>query len=351
MRRKVRIVHNVDLHAGFCALLTYGLNGIRRAELADHQPVVYFDKANVPHFYDPEYGDNIWEYFFLPIDGVSYNAIQKEIQSGLLKKEDLVYESEEKIRWGHHYDEERLATFWSWEKPKDPQKWMKEKRQLGREYVNKYVRVRPEILEKVEAFKQKHFRASYIIGIHIRGTDFSYAQPTAIENYFTEIDHQIAQNKEEEIQIFLATDQQQYVAKFEERYKGKVIYYDAIRSENDIAPFRFNESPFKKGEDVLIDILLLARTNYLIKGAAAVGETALWFNQGLACSDFGLESDFIRKKYYLHQSTYLELNVDNIHPLKLYLLTFKQLVTKIFESNYYLKPLYKFYLKLTVRKK
>ena len=41
-----------------------------------------------------------------------------------------------------------------------------------------------------------------------------------------------------------------------------------------------------------MDILLLANCDFLLKGASAVGEYALWFNPDLECVDFALESQY-----------------------------------------------------------
>ena len=47
-----------------------------------------------------------------------------------------------------------------------------------------------------------------------------------------------------------------------------MLTYDSLRSDNDVLAFEHeNGSPYKKGEDVLIDTLLLSRTNSIIKCA------------------------------------------------------------------------------------
>jgi hypothetical protein len=49
-------------------------------------------------------------------------------------------------------------------------------------------------------------------------------------------------------------------------------------------------SPYRLGEEALIDCLLLARTQHLVKCAASAGEYALYFNADLGCTDLALES-------------------------------------------------------------
>jgi hypothetical protein len=78
-----------------------------------------------------------------------------------------------------------------------------------------------------------------------------------------------------------------------------------MRSDNDVAAFELeNGSPYKKGEDVLIDTLLLSRTNSIIKCAAAGGEFALWFNENLeVLHDFALESKFQKGGHWNRENT------------------------------------------------
>jgi hypothetical protein len=65
-----------------------------------------------------------------------------------------------------------------------------------------------------------------------------------------------------------------------------------------------NGSPYKKGEDVLIDTLLLSRTNSIIKCAAAGGEFALWFNENLeVLHDFALKSQFQKGGHWNRENT------------------------------------------------
>ena len=110
----------------------------------------------------------------------------------------------------------------------------------------------------------------------------------------------------DDFHVFLATDQSQYVDLFREKYgDDRVITYDSLRSETDVAAFEFEGvSPYKKGEDVLVDTLLLSRTSGLIKCAAAGGEVALWFNENLeVIHDFALESEYQKGGHWNRENT------------------------------------------------
>lgn len=322
--KKFYIIRNVDIHSGFCAIMVYVLNGIKRAEAQNAIPVIHFDKYNTPDFYDSCCGESIWEYFFEAISPYSIDDIQRFKEEKILTTSDIYLPSSKEVIWGHHHDKQRLATFWAYSTPIDKENWMKEKRRLGRKYINKYIRLKPQITEKASSYINTHFKDSFIIGVHVRGTDFAYARPTNLANYFEEIDRIILENSNKVCRVYLATDQEQYLTLFKSRYFENLLYIDAIRSNNHIAPFRIdNDTSYKKGEDVLLDIIMLSKCNHVIKGAAAVGEMALWFNTGMGITDFSLQSEFYQNPYHKLETAYSSLNIGKkssltlaIHKLK-----------------------------------
>jgi len=214
----------------------------------------------------------------------------------LSPKQIFSFERDQFLDW-HHTDPDRIATFWAKDTPADPAAWMETKRALGRKFVGEFVRVKPHILKKVDAFWDEWIRPQVTLGVHIRGTDFSYAEPTSPQAYFDAIDRYVAASKINNYRIFLATDQVQFVDIFHNHYGERVLTYDCLRSNSDQAAFKFSwESPYRRGEDVLVDVLLLSRTDFIFKGAAAAGECALWFNPKLQCHDFALQSAFEPRK-------------------------------------------------------
>jgi len=90
-----------------------------------------------------------------------------------------------------------------------------------------------------------------------------------LEHYMAEITH-IIFSKKDEVKIFLATDVEEYVARFRNVFGEKVITQtDVIRlqeppinPENQII-YQYDPN-LKLAEDVLKDCLLLAKCNVLI---------------------------------------------------------------------------------------
>ena len=309
---RVHLIVNADAsNAGFCALMTFALNGVRHAIRNDWLPVVHFDRLNCPFFYEREFGEDVWSYYFEPVAGVTYEQVENWRRAGQLDAEQIhTHHWRDLLDW-HHSDPDRIATFWAADVPADPAAWMAAKRALGRRYVADHLRVKPHIAAKVQAFVDQRMRGSFTFGAHVRGTDFAYAEPTPPTAYFNAIDERVRRSGLAEYQVFLATDQQQFVDLFRQRYGDRLLTYDAFRSSGDVAPFRMSgASPYKKGEDVLIDTLIMSRCDFLLKGAAAGGEYALWFNPALECVDFGLQSRFDTRQYHLLESAYLKLNPD-----------------------------------------
>jgi len=302
---RIYVIENFDTTAGLCAHITYALNGIKLALAKNWLPVIRFDRADDPLF-DAEHGDNIWDYFFEPPFGSTYRDISEMVEAGdldparLIGLSDLAPPGVDLVRfqWELHMGRglfrefDRIATFAYGEVGLAGEAlaaWMEHKRSIGREFTSKYVRVRPHVLAKVENFSQRHFHGRWVIGVHIRGTDFRYAFPTPPERYLDALDRILREDPA--AIVFLATDQRQYHEIFRERYGERMISSDCARSDDATAPHLAPDAqPYQAGEEALVDCMLLSRTNHLLKCAAAGGEFALYFNPDLGCTDFALDS-------------------------------------------------------------
>jgi len=289
------VINHANPDCGFFALVTTVLNSIRIALQNNWRPVVNIDKNVSDYFYDQICGEEIWGYYFEPLMGLAYEDLCELIIVGEIDPASVHYLSNRnEVNKNIGLDDPDYIThFWVGQPPKDPIDWMVRKRELGREFVSKYVRVKPHIKSIVEQFFTEHLASFQVYGVHIRGTDFGYAEPTKPETYFKAIREKMENDKVDNIRIFLATDQQQFVRSFKKEFGDIVVTYDSTRSESEVAPFQFSKvRAYKKGEDVLIDALLMSKCNFLFKCASAVGEYALWFNASLECKDFGLDSQW-----------------------------------------------------------
>lgn len=274
--------------AGFGAVILTTMNLVRYCERNNFYPVVSYDAKCKTAFFDADHGNELWGQYFEPVMPISYEAFQNLIKESPVPQNRILQPTtEEAVKISEeHPDSVCTFTFgkWRYEALENLDIWYNNQREKGRETISKYVRPKRHILEKVDAFYHKHLSNKFVLGLHIRGTDMNYAPIVSPAEYFPHIDEQIRQ--EPDLKIFLATDQKQYIEVLTFRYGDRLVYADCFRSDNEIAPFeRTGSSPYKKGEDVLLDILLLSRANFLIKGGSNVGEMALYFNEELECLD------------------------------------------------------------------
>ena len=160
-----------------------------------------------------------------------------------------------------------------------------------RDLVEKYIQVKPHVLAIVDAFENESMQGCRMLGVHMRGTDKGAAIASDETNrkvgpaaYYEEIDQYIA--KHDDCRIFVATDQEQYLEAMTERYPERVLSRDAQRSNDDLNTFQKAEGDaYKKGEEALIDCLLLSRCDFLLKCTSHLSESSMYFNPKLECID------------------------------------------------------------------
>ena len=84
----------------------------------------------------------------------------------------------------------------------------------------------------------------------------------------------------------MATDQSQFIDQMRDRYGDRVLSLNAMRSQGFTNTFQKSGGRnYQKGEEVLMDCLLLSRCDFLLKCTSAVGEFAMYFNPDLKCYD------------------------------------------------------------------
>lgn len=309
--------------------MIYTLNGLRRAIELNAIPVFDFSGKNTIYLYDAHHGNQVWEYFFESISPYNIEQINSWLKAGKIKDESVIKLTEKEFGYMHHFDPNRLATFWAWDVPVNKKAWMLEKRELGREYIKKYVKPRPHITTKVEEFCAANFNQKMVFGLHIRGTDFNYATPIPLQTYILHLDEVISQSTSTNYQIFVATDQQQYLHALRDKYGNKIIARDVLRSSNHIVPVKNNRvGGYIKGEEALIDMLLLSRCHHVIKGPAALGEMSLWFTDHNRITDLSLHCEFKTQNYSKLNSSFSELNIGNLSRFKLIKLRCKETLVK-----------------------
>jgi len=290
--RKIYVMNFNLKGSGFGLCILDTINQIRYCVRENLIPVAKYDAASESHFFDSAYGDSMWEQYFEPVGPYSVADIAARLRDPdrPLSDADFVTPSRAEIlkMIEDHPDSVFSWPYAGWRRrsPTDVEAWSAEQCAKGRQTVAECIRPKPHIREKVDGFWRERLGEGFVLGVQIRGTDFHYAPPVSPAEYFTSIDAWIA--RQPDLKIFVATDQIQYLDVMRNRYPGRVVSHECIRSDNEIAPFKMPASPYQKGEDVLLDILTLARCNHLLRGASHVGAMAMYFGPELTCTDLSL---------------------------------------------------------------
>lgn len=155
------------------------------------------------------------------------------------------------------------------------------------ELIQKYIHIKPNILEEVDKFVNQHFIKNHVIGVHYRGTDKKMETPLVpYEKTCQTIDNYIQTLKtnyqEKNFKIFVATDDQNFLDYILKLYPGKIVYNDFVRS-SDETPLHYGndhkyQSIYQKGREALIDCLLLSKCHILIRPSSCLSMMAANFN-------------------------------------------------------------------------
>jgi hypothetical protein len=152
-------------------------------------------------------------------------------------------------------------------------------RARAHELITKYIHVKSALLQEVEKFVRSYFRKHPVIGVHYRGTDKFQEAPRA---RYEVIRQQVNLHLQKNGRIFVATDEQQFLDYMIHTYGNQVIYQANAKRSRDHTPLHLHaKSPYQQGKEALIDCLLLARTDLLIRTSSNLSLASSFFNPDL----------------------------------------------------------------------
>lgn len=201
--------------------------------------------GNYGLYHDPSRGRNWWNYYFKPI---------------LLgnKKAQVLETVGESEAWHTEFELPRKRV---------------------NELIRKYVRIRSDIKDKVKQFTTQYFNGNYVIGIHFRETDKCAEVPIPSGELCKKVvDDVLAKTNSKKVKIFVATDVPWFLDYLKTVYSSMIISYDCFRSVNGVPVHFSHPDNYAKGEEALIDCLLLSKCNYLIKSSSNLSLCAAYFN-------------------------------------------------------------------------
>lgn len=239
--------------AGIFSNLIYVLNHLKIAYENNYVP--FIDMENYPTIYNEKMKlnktINAWEYFF------------KNLSNHNL---DEIYKSKNVI-----ITENNFYNFF--------QKWMSEDDKIIEILKNK-VKLNDNIFFLFNFLKNKFFNKKRILGVHFRGTSYKtspgHPLPATKKQMFNLVNQIL--KKEKIDQIFLSTEEKNYLDFFIEKFPGKIIFLpSAYRSNKNDAFVKYprKKHRYKLGREILLESLLLSCSNYFIYTRSNVSEFAL----------------------------------------------------------------------------
>ena len=249
--KNTKLIIKRNVWEGFFSNFTYILFNMHIANIYGFDPIVDMESSFT--FYNEKIkinnSFNAWDYYF-----------QQDVNFDNLKKDNNFLYSETFFS----------AKFF---------KYVIENTSYMNFLFKKYIKVRKDILNDVNVFISEKFGISQIIGIHWRGTDIGRVKNEIYIDKFSKlVDPKLEKNPH--TKIFLCTEENYYLETFKKRYGNKVIHTESFRTNSNVPPHLMNDNPrklhrYNLGRELMIDSLLLSKTNILIGRRSNVFNSAL----------------------------------------------------------------------------
>ena len=284
---------------GLFSLIDQVIGNIAWARADGRIPVAYF--MDQCCYWTPNgfHGaDNVWEYYFEPVDpNGSAAQVPRFIKDELARERPGPFEVGREIA-GHfvsaHYGDAPALHGKTTPIPyllADPDHRL---RACLAPIVGRYVRPRAQIVRKVAAFRRQHMQDHPVIGVHIRGTDAISPQEIRAHrraslvpgNYKAVVSKLLA--AEPRAKVLVATDDQASLDLMREWFFERVISYDAIRHRQGAAtgngPTGWimpayiagdRDQAALNGEEAVIEHLLLSACDHLVHNGSSLARTVL----------------------------------------------------------------------------
>jgi Nodulation protein Z (NodZ) len=150
---------------------------------------------------------------------------------------------------------------------------------------NRHLIIKPYIIETVDRFWQAMGSSGPVVGIHYRGTDKSLEAPrVSLEHCLKVVKRYIGQNPKMSA-VFVASDEQRFIDLIKESLAELPVFSrdDHYRSRDGqpIHNYKTEGGGYEKGEDALVNALLLSKCATLIRTTSLLSAWASLFNPQL----------------------------------------------------------------------
>lgn len=261
---------------------------------------------------------NVWDYYFEPIIA---NQPSSKLPESIVDHINSHFPHFEYP--GYYFNENVFVTNNSGDHRdfrgktlKIPHKWNdpdQELRDKASKIIEKHVRPRLYIKEKVNSFLETQMKGYQVIGVHMRATDVSDAGEHNIhrrgsynfQSYVDQIEKQLKQCPK--ARIFVGTDSQRALDGLKQVFGERVIHTSNIFHNSEalagmgpsgsVIPGYLavdSKRAAQNGEEAVIDYLLLSRCRYLIHNGSGLARTALLKNPELPHTNIHSKSAYFR---------------------------------------------------------
>lgn len=235
-------------------------------DLLDRYPNISLtiDMRDQGLYYEPSRGENWWSYYF---DTLQYPNRLNSTRKPILKR----IGDHEKGAIGNaaHY-------FFT--------------RKYAHSLIEKYIKIKQDVLDEVEGFAVKNLKGKTVIGIHYRGTDkhleASYVDYSML---ISALEKEVKALEDADFVIFLATDEPIVLERLSASYRDKLVFTNAERME---MPVHYaSQRCYQKGRDALVDMLLLAKSNLIIRTNSNLSAVSCFFNPDMRVVNLNYMND------------------------------------------------------------
>jgi hypothetical protein len=151
--------------------------------------------------------------------------------------------------------------------------------------VQKYIGVNDDVVQKVNAFVETHFKGRTVLGVHYRGTDKRVEAPRLTYEQMREaIDARLTRSGRFD-SLFVASDEQEFIDFMQRSFLRSipVVWHDDEQRSRTGVPVHHAESGsrFRRGQEAVLNCLLLSRCSALLKTPSILSGWSKLFNPAL----------------------------------------------------------------------
>lgn len=267
---------------GFWADVGHVLGSILLAEMTGRQPVVHWGNNSL---FSPGDSEDAWPLYFEPVGkarredlvapGLSYYPPEWTPEAIMSPRDDLVRSARRHGTYGIALlgRTENVVVSDTFLGVPDLHPWIEEasayyglpRLEIMRRLAEKYLRLQRPLVDRIDAFAQRHLQGRPWLGVHYRGSDkpaeVGSGFPT-IAQYCAWIDAFIAAHPA--FGIFLLTDSRPALDEFAARYSGRLLATESLRASSPRGVHYGRHDPVRLAHEVILDTYLATRCDVFV---------------------------------------------------------------------------------------